>query len=283
MPNKKTSVLAGLLIVVIIVGIFGYYIISREKSRIAKVIEIEVQMEQLVRELEVSVWETANAVFYYLVEPSKTAAEEYKKQLGDVKDFTAKYKNLIDSDEENQMLAKFERLWSDSVSRARRLIELRDEMAEVAEETWDAVHEVDDIIDYKIQPAFVEGIPDLIEKEKAVREVEASIWEAVNATHLYMNERSDKARREFLIQLDNVNEFWENYKKLNRTSAEEPHIREFENLWSDAVVLMKKYISLADELKDKELAFWESIHAADDVVDFEIQTHLNKRIKKVTK
>ncbi len=282
MADKK-SILVGLLITIIIVGIFGYYIASREKRRIDRIIEIEMQMEQLVRELEVSVWETANAVFYYLVEPSKTAAEEYNKQLGDVKNFTAKYKDLIVSEEEKEMVAKFERVWADSVSRSRRLIELRDELAEVAVATWDAVHQIDAIIDYKIQPAFVQGIPDLVEKEKAVREVEAGIWEAISATNQYLNNRSHRAQRELLTQLEDVNEFWEKFQKLNRISAKEPHIREFENLWIDAVVRMKKCISITNELKDKELAFWESIYAVDDIVDFEIQTHLDKRIKKVTK
>ena len=279
MPDKKTSFFIGLLTAVIIVSILGFYIVAREKNRIAKEMKIELQVEHLVREIEVSVWETANAVFYYLVKPSKTAAEEYRKQLGDVKDFTAQYKNMIVSEEEKQMLAKFEQLWSDTVFRSDRLIELRDEIAGLTEEVWNALHKIDDVIDYKIQPAFVEGIPQLVEKEKAVREVEVGIWEAANATTLYLIERSEKAERKLLHQVNNVNGFWSIYKKLYRSSAQESHIKEFENSWSKAVNLMKKCITLAAELKDKELEYWEAVHATDDVVDFKIQIHLKKRIK----
>ena len=283
MPDKKTSILVSLLIVVIIIGILGCYLISREKRRIAQILAVEVQKEQAVREIEVSIWETSNALFYYLVEPSKTAAEEYRKQLGDVREFQALYRKLIDSEEEKAMLAEFNKLWADSISRAQQLIELRDEMADIADKVWDAVHKVDDIINYKIQPAFVDGTPDLVEKEKAIREVEVSILGAAYATQLYLSERSDIAKRELSLQLDNVNEFWEKYKRFYRSSADEPPIKEFDKSWREAVVLMQKCILIADALKNKELLFWEAVHAADDVVDFEIQLHLKKRLNKFLK
>ena len=283
MADKKTGILVGLLFVVIVVGVVGYLNISKEKGEISKVLTVEMPMEQSIREVEVSIWETANAIFYYMVKPSKIALEEYKKQVKDVEKFMVKYKKLIDTDEEKQMVINVDKMWSDSVFKAEELIKLRDKITGAEEAAWDAVHEVDDIIDYKIQAAFVEGIPDLIEKEKAVREIEVSIWEAVNATNFYLYKRSDKAKKEFPNQLDDVNEFWGKYKKLNITSTEKPHIKEFEDLWNRAVELMKECNVLADELEQKELAFWESIHAADDVIDFEIQEYLKKRIEKRTK
>ena len=101
-------------------------------------------------------------------------------------------------------------------------------MTNLRKKTWDSVHEADDVIDYKIQTAFVEGLPDLIEKEKAVREVEASIWEVINATNYYNHGQFQKTTREFPAHLADVKEFWGRYRKLNLTSAEEPHIKEFE-------------------------------------------------------
>ncbi|MCP4650488.1 MAG: hypothetical protein GY853_10470 [PVC group bacterium] len=279
MADKKTGFLVGLLFVVIVGGVVAYLNISRKKGEIGKVLAVEMPMEQSVREVEVSIWETSNAIFYYMSKPSKTALEEYKKQIIDVEEFMAKYNNLINTDEEKQMVIKVEKMWADSVSKAEELIKLRDKMTELKETTWDTVHEVDDVIDYKIQPAFVEELPDLLEKEKCVREVEASIWESINAVGFYMLNRSDKAKREFLAQLEDVNEFWEEYKNLNLTSAEKPHIKELEGLWSRAVELMKECNAISDEVVQKELDYWESVHAVDDVVDFEIQEYLKKRIK----
>lgn len=283
MTDKTTGILVGLLILVIGVGIFGYLTISRGKDAADKIIEVEMPMEQTIREVEVSIWETANAVFYYMIEPSKIALEEYKKQLKDVEKFMTEYKNLIDTDEEKQMVAKFEKMWSDTVSKAEELIKLYDKILKTEENAWDAAQDVDNIIDYKIDPALLEGIPDILEKDKLIGEIEESVWEAANAVNFYLLKRSDKAKREFPKQLEDVGDMLEKYKKLNLTPTEESHVKEFEDLWSRAVRLMKECLALADVLKEKKLALWESVHAADDVIDFDIQEYMKKRTEKVTR
>ena len=278
--DRFKLILVVLLVVIIGGGILGYLAISKERAKLDKILRVDLPMEQTVREIEVSIWESANAIFYYMVEPSATSLEEYKKQLKDVEKFMIKYKALIDIEQEKMMVTKFERMWADSVSKAEELIRLRNKMTKLREKTWDSVHETDDVIDYKIQTAFVEGLPDLIEKEKAVREVEVSIWEVINAVNYYRHGQFDKAAREIPAQLADVDEFWGRYRNLNITSAEEPHIKEFEDTWNRSVELVKECHALADELTGKYLAFWESVHEADDVIDFEIQEYLKERLNK---
>lgn len=280
--NKYKIVSAVLLITVIAVGL-RYFAVSKEVDAAKKVVAVELPMEQAVREVEVSVWETANSIFYYMVEPSAISLEEYKKQLKDVENFMAKYDALVDTEQEKQMVAKFQNMWTDSVTKAEELIKLCDKMEELHEKAWDAVHKTDDVINYKIKVAFVEGLPDLMEKEKAMCEMMYSIWEAISATHYYIHRQFDTPHREYRHQLEDVTEFWGKYKSLNITPAEEAVIKEFDDNWDLSVKLMNECHSLADELGQKYLAFWESVHAADDVIDFEIQECLKKRIEKTTK
>jgi len=277
--NNYKIIVAVLVVVIVAGGIFGYSAINKNKTSVRKIVDVELPMEQAVREVEVSIWETANSIFYYMIEPSAISLEEYKKQLIDVENFMAKYNALVDTEQEKQMAAKFQNMWTDSVAKAEELIKLRDKMRELHEKAWDATHEADDIIDYKVQAAFVEDLPDLIDKEKAVREVEVSIWEAINATNYYIHRQFDKPQREYPGQLEDVTEFWGKYKSLNITPAEEPFIKEFETDWDLSVKLMNECCSLADELKQKYLMYWESVHAADDVIDFDIQEYLKKRIE----
>ena len=68
-----------------------------------------------------------------------------------------------------------------------------------------------------------------------------------------------------------------------KTTAEKHHIEEFDTEWNRSVELMNECYRLTDELKRKYLAFWESVHAADDVIDFEIQEYLKIRLEKITK
>lgn len=259
-------------------GILAYQSISKERRKADKILEISSNKLPAVREIEISFWETANAIFYYMAKPSAVSLQEYQKQVREIEEFMTEYKALIDTEEEKKMAAKLEELWMDSITEAEGLIKLRQNMIDITKKAWDSVHSADDIIDYKIQAAFIEGIPDLIEKEKIVREVEVSIWEAINATNCYIYSHSDAARREFPLQLEDVNNYWGMYKKLDITVTEKPYIKEFEDLWQHSVELMKECNTLADELREKEFTFWKSVHIVDDVIGFEIREYRKKRI-----
>ena len=281
MAIDRFKVILVVVFVVVIGGaILGYLAISKERAKLDRILKVELPMERTVREIEVSIWESANAISYYMIEPSATSLGEYKKQLKDVEEFMSRYKVLIDTEQEKKMVTKFERIWADSVSKAEELIRLRNKMTKLREKVWDSVHEADDVIDYKVQVAFVEGLPDLIEKEKSVREVEVNMWEAISAANYYGHGQFNKAARGFPARLADVDEFWGRYRKLNITSAEEPHIKEFEDNWNRSVELVKESHALADELTGKYLAFWESVHEIDDVIDFEIQEYLKERLNK---
>jgi len=270
------------LISALMIGVgMGAFQLGKSNAGTKMVLSKELPMEQAIREVEVSIWETANAVFYYMVDPQETALEEYKKQLKDVETFMAKYGDLIDSEEEKRIAAKFNGMWADVVKKAEKLIWARDQMTENQEKAWGAVHEVDDILDFNVQPAFIPGLPDLLEKEQAVREVEVSIWEAMSAVHYYAYRQFDKPKREYPGQLEDVEEFWGKYKKLQITPAEKPHLKKFDDAWAEAVQSMGDVFRHVDELKAEFLDFWEAVHVVDDIIDFEIQEHLKKRISQI--
>ena len=276
--NKVAWILSALLPVVIVIAMIGYLDVKKEKDILDKVLAVELPMEQAVREIEVSIWESTNAIFYYMTDPSATSLSEYRKQLKDVEAFMLKYKSFIDTVEEKKMLEKFEKMWIVTVFQAEELLKLRNKMTELQEKLWDTVYITDNVIDFEVQHAFVKEPPDQMEKEKAVREVKVSIWEAINATNYYIHSQSDKPKRVFPSQLTDVNVFWGKYKKLNIIDAEAPHIIKFEKTWHHSAALMKECYTLTDELNNKFLAFWESVHKLDDVIDFEIQEYLKKRI-----
>jgi len=94
-------------------------------------------MEQTIREVEVSVWETSNAVFYYMTDPSEISLQEYKKQQKDVDKFYKKYIALIDTDHEKKMAAKFSKMWAGTLLKAEELIKLRNSIAELNKNRWD--------------------------------------------------------------------------------------------------------------------------------------------------
>lgn len=61
MENVKYKIISAVLLIIVIVGILRYFSVSKEIDAARKVLDVELPMEQAVREVEVSVWETANA------------------------------------------------------------------------------------------------------------------------------------------------------------------------------------------------------------------------------
>lgn len=203
--------------ILLLIGVgFGAFFLGKNKGadKAKSDFAHELLMEQAIREMEVSIGEASNAVLYYMADPSKASLQAYKHHLVEINELITEYKNFTETDKEKAIFLKFDNSWKQVVSQAQALLQARDELRESQEIVWDIVHEVDDIVDYQLQPAFVSGLPDLLKKEKAIREVEVSIWEAISATNYYVQRQFDKPQREYSIQIDDVKEYWGTYKTL---------------------------------------------------------------------
>ena len=240
----------------------------------------DLPMEQAIREVEVSIWEVSTAILDYGIDPTLKSLNEYKKKIKDVVQFMTKYKTLEDSDDAKKLTEKFDTAWTNIIGVAENFIETRTKMEELQKEAWDIVHIADDIIDYKIQPAFAKKLPDLLEKEKSIREVEVSIWEANNAVNYFMARHADRAKKEYEKQLKDVDIFWKKYQKLHISTVEKINSKNFWMEWEKAVKVMNKAIELSQQLKKLKIQLLREIHAIDNVVDFGIQELLKERIRK---
>ena len=177
------------IFILLLIGVgFGAFFFGKNKGaeKAKSLLEQELPMDRALGEIEEGIMGASNALFYYMVHPSKTSQEDYKHYLAEVNEFMSKYKKLIETDEERAVAKKFDNSWKQVMSKAEALFQARDEFQKTQEKAWDMIHEADDIVDYKLQPALLPGSPDLMKKEKAVREIEVSLWEALNATNYYV-------------------------------------------------------------------------------------------------
>ncbi|MBL4818089.1 MAG: hypothetical protein JKY15_02490 [Deltaproteobacteria bacterium] len=262
-------------------GLFFYLTGKSKATAIAEeLLSKDLPMEQAIREIEVSIWEVAEALLDYGMDPTLKSLNEYKNKLKDVDQFMTQYEALIESDDAKKLVEKFNTGWTRIVAVAESFIKARTRMENLQKKAWDIVHIADDIIDYKIQPAFVKGLPDLLRKEKSIREVEVSIWEANNAVNYFMARQVDRAKKEYEKQLEDVDVFWNKYQKLNISTVEKINAKGFWKEWEKAVKIMNEAIELSEQLKENRILLIREIHAIDDVVDFEIQELLKQRIRR---
>jgi len=282
----KTKIILTILLIASLIALGGmvthYFTNSQNKGKLETLLTVYLPMEQSMREVEVSIWETATAVMEYLHEPSSKSLTEYKKQLNDVQTFIGKYKQLAQTEAQKQVIAKFDQQWAVIVALSEQLLSSRDKMEHLLEKSWNAVHQADDVIDYKIQAALIEGTPDLLKKERYLREVEVSLWEANNVMNYYVHSPA-AAQKEFTRQMEDIKEFWGKYKALSLSEAERKQAKAFETQWAIAVKNMQTTMQLAQEIRKDALQFMKLIHQIDDLVDFEIQMELTKQIKALAK
>jgi len=226
--------------------------------------------EKYVREVEVSIWETANAVAQYMDFPTQNSLREYQKQIKKVNEYWKRYSDIA-TPEESSVIEKFKNNWNLTTQYADEIIKLKDQLVEHEREFNNKIHTIDDVIDYKIQTKFITGTKNLIKKEQAVREVEVSLWEIANAVNLYIKTNSQEDKDEYLKQIREVDEYFSKYKKLERGTAALRAIREFEQLYNDVKERSKNLSTLSQELFSKLDVFNKKIHEVDSIIDYEVQ------------
>lgn len=270
---KNKALSAFLVITFVALAGYGatYFQLKKIPHIVDDIVKNELAKEQFVREIEVSIWEAANAVYYYTRAPKELSLKEYKKQLKEVEHFSQKFDNVAYTPQEKQVFSKFESKWKVAVEKAEELIRERDELNKKYKMFNKKIHVADDVIDYKIQTRFLKGTKNVLEKEQAVREVEVSLWEAANALNLFLETQSLEDKKEYKKQIKDINKFWAKYTKLVTHPLEQTHINEFNTIWKDALSLSKEVEVLSVKVNTLYTTFWEAVKEADAILDYQLQ------------
>ena len=301
--NKIILGFSGILLCVLIVGYFNVM----HTKQISGLTRIELPMEQNLREVEVSLWETIHAANAFRVTGQEYYKDLYYKRIGDVNDFFEKYQGLTDTDEENMYIEKFNILWGKAQFAGNLLIELTEKQKKSEEDFFINVDEADDVLDFGVQMKWSPDDPNILAKEQAVREIEVSIWEAIHAGQQYVGLAGDIVRGEqrylgqqievakagakaSLVkgdfkdlmekQFEDVAEFLAKYKALPLQTFENIALQRFLGFWDKAVIAGRDVTSLYDQAEEQLNILFEKVDKADDIVDSKMQAFIQKRIEK---
>jgi two-component system, LuxR family, sensor kinase FixL len=254
---------------------------------------IELPMEQSLREVEVSLWEAIHAAdsFHSTGDPKYETL--YKKQIGEVDSFFSEYAALTDTVEEEAFMKEFNTLWGEAKESGERMIILTRQLTALELEFFVAVNDADDVLDYELQAKWKQTDPSLLAKEKAVREVEVSIWEALHAADQYVLFRGEEKSIHGDIvgeskvinfvalleqQIKDVETFWPAYTSLAKTGWEKQAIAKFDRFWERGVAAGRKLMVTVTETTEAYGRLYEKVDAADDVLDYKMQKYIQQRV-----
>jgi len=292
--------------IALFVGVVGYISIFLS-IQISGLRSIELPMEQNLREVEVSIWEMIHAADSYRFTGNKSYEELYHMHIGDVEEFLPAYQALTDTDEEKKYIEEFSILWEEAKMAGSKMIELTREQKAAEEKFFINVDEADDVLDYAIQSKWSTEDSNLLAKERAVREVEVSIWEAIHAAQQYLGlaenikrgeqkyiglevdaakaaAKASLVKGDFNIlmekQFEDVEEFLTKYKNLPLEDFENSAIQEFEDFWQQAIAAGREVVSLNKQAQEQFHTLYEKVDKADDVLDLKMQVFIQERIEK---
>ena len=146
---------------------------------------VELPMEQNLREVEVSIWEASHAANAFRATADPYYFELYTKQVKEVDTYYSRYAAMIDTASEVEFSNEFSDHWRQAIATSSRLFEIVNREKSQADAFFSLVDQADDIIDFKMQAQLSEFDPNILAKERALREVEVSIWEAIHAAAQY--------------------------------------------------------------------------------------------------
>lgn len=272
------SITSGFILLGLVATLWAGLFRQHGSSSNTQTIIPEIQREQAVREVEVSIWETANAIFYYMVEPSAMSLEEYRKQLLDVKQFMGIYDGLVTEGPELQMITEFNQRWQTSVSRAENLIPLRDQVQSASNSLWDDIHDLAQLLQNE-SLLVISGTPSQIQTKKLLlQECATHLWEVTSCLSFCMHATASENKTHFKAHEEMVASVLERYQAQGLSDEEKEFISSFQQQWNDYLKQLHQRLNLDQELKRQALSFWESMHEVDDVIDFEMQEEFKSRL-----
>ena len=289
----QQKLLMAFLAVAVLTAVVAYFAnnLSRQVGELAAT---QLPMEQNLREVEVSVWEAIQAANAFRLTGDPTFKDIYQSQVADVEKFFPAYAALTETSEEQASIDEFNTWWNQAMVAGERMIDLSEQLQVQSALFFEGIDGADDVIDFDIQAHWSPDDPDLLEKEQAVREVEVSVWEALNAGYQYMTLSGEvgdyvdsynggrkelDAKQAVFNQFDDVAKFWPRYTALASEPWEFEAIAKFDGLWKQAETAGPEMLRLFDEAEATFDELYVAIDEADDVIDRDLQVFIQTGIE----
>ena len=285
----RTKLIFSFLIVAMLVAVVGAVGVN-SANRTTGLRNVELPMEQNLREVEVSIWETIHAADAFKRTGDPYYADLYKNQTSKASKFYLKYTELTTSIEEQIIIEEFNRLWEGAKVAGEKMIALTYERRKIEKELFKFIEIADDIIEFEIKAKWSKTDPNLLAKEQTVRDVEISIWQTIHTIIQYIPSSGWQKAKEttprdentyieiMFLQFNSVKEFSPKYKALANSAWEKKAIAKFDVLWSNAIQTTKTLVKINEESEKQFNLLYENLDKADGVIDLKMQTFIQKRI-----
>ena len=247
----------------------------------------EYPLEQHTRQVQESQWEVLSVVAAAARRAGDHQFDVFEEECAHLEEHLAGYMELAATEEERAAGERYRAVWEEMKRTGRAVFDDVAVKKEAGDLFFEYVDRADDVLDFGVQARFLDDDPLALEKERAVREVEVSVWEAIHAAEQYVGlsgdvARADHAQRTFAElmekQFDDVERFWGTYSGLVETEAEREVVRAFDALWAVAVEQGRTVVRYHDRINHGVARLAELAEEADAISDDEILEAIGERV-----
>jgi signal transduction histidine kinase/CheY-like chemotaxis protein/HPt (histidine-containing phosphotransfer) domain-containing protein len=300
-----TKLLFGLIALSLYLCVIGYLGVTLSQQ-VSELRAKALPMERYLREIEVNLWKTMHAAHDFGIAALTDIQKIYIANAAAVDSFLSDYITLADTHDEHQNNQRFIGIWDDAKGIGTDLLAQVSRLQIAEYDFFKFIDEADDLIDSRLQAVWPADDPHLLEKERAIREVEVSIWETIHAGHQYLSLTSEIKKKQQTSsgdkekshnqesptplmeanfkdlmerQIIEVGEFLSRYKSLPLEKFETAAIGKFEELFTQAVDAGKTMISIHHQMMHQYEMLNEKINLLDHIITHNMNAAVLKRLE----
>ena len=234
-------------------------IVNRENPKIEAALEMEININEMTKDL-LEILERQDKI------------EEYKNNIQDFKDFSAKYKTLIRSDEEINASQKVDELFSEYEIVGDKLIKLhKEQLDNVIERRVLLNQEIEVRLDEELQPSQKISDPQYIEKILALEEMEINIHELISASRGYLLNDDQFLKERITDSIQDFRDAQSIFLSLDITSEETETMKKLGEQFNQVEFLTEHIINDEDEKITLLIKLDKGSSELDDTLDDTIQ------------
>lgn len=269
-----TSASVGLVTIVLTLLVVGWTLKHNLRvidGLVEQIIEVEEPTGAAAYEMEINVLGVGFGVWNYLTTGDPQHRERVHNDEADFRRFRAEYGRLALTARENELGEQIDALFGPFFRLGHALMDTRDECHSALAQVTDALAEMDQILDDRLQSQLDPETRDGAAKLAESTAVEADVAEVGSWIAAYVSAPTIRNRERITESLDEARERLTAFRALQITSDEHDYAAALKRLLDQTAACAAQAVTLHDSLRQGEKEFIAIRRRLDDTLDEGIQ------------
>ena len=173
--SAKLAIAIGIpLLLLLIIAVFSFVQFRHIESGLENIVEVEEPISAAAYEIEINTLGSGFAVLGYVHDRDPVHLKRMQKDFDDLRRAHQRFNELADTDQQHEQARQLDQLFGIYQQHAQRLVDDADTQAERFQQFGQALDEIDEILDERLQPSIKDDDPQALAKLRTTMELEVN-------------------------------------------------------------------------------------------------------------